>query len=313
MSDTSTKNTDLRKSALPFVSVVMPAYNSEKFISKCLDPLSEQDYPKELYEIIVVDNGSIDRTPEIARKYEKVELLFEIDVHSSYAARNTGIKKSRGEIIALIDADCIPEMNWITEGVKAMIESNADMVGGPVKYFFDKMTGAELFDAYSHFNNEKLILEKRAALTGNLFLRRRVFEEFGLFPQDAESGADFRFTNGAINAGFSIVYAENAIVWHPTRKLFGLLKKVYRTGRGMPKAFRQIGEKNTRFIAFRRFIKDLLIPKKPFYFKRWSMEKNLNLNAMKLIRMDFAHWLTTAVYKFAIMIETFRSKTKGSI
>lgn len=299
--------------SLPFVSVIVPAYNAEAFISKCLDPLVSQDYPEKLYEIIVVDNASTDTTPEIVRKYEKVILLFERDVRSSYAGRNKGIKNSRGEIIALIDADCIPEKSWLTEGIKTILSTNADMVGGPVKYFFDKMTGAELFDAYSHFNNEKLIEEKKAALTGNLFLRKKVFDEYGLFPQDVQSGADFRFTNGAIRAGYTIAFAESAVVWHPTRKLRELLKKVYRTGRGMPKAFQQIGEKNSRWISLRRFFKDLLIPKKPFYFKKWSIEKGLNLSPTKLIRMDFAHWIATVVYKFGIMVETFSFRKEGGI
>ncbi|MCK5832059.1 glycosyltransferase [bacterium] len=298
---------------LPFVSVIIPVYNFEKYIAKCIDPLLNQEYPKESFEIIVVDNGSTDATPEIVQRYEKVRLLYEREVQSSYAARNTGIKKAKGQVIALIDADCIPEKQWISEGVKTLLESGTDLVGGPVKFFYGKMTAAELVDSYSHFNNESLIGKKRAALSGNLFVHKRVFEEYGLFPQDSKSGADYRFSNGVLKAGYTIGFSDNAIVWHPTRTFWSLIKKVHRTGIGMPKAIIQNGERISIWISFRRFCKDLLIPKKPFYYREWAKRQDLKLSSVKLLRMDFVLWATTVSHKLGILIETFRLKKRGEI
>mgnify|MGYP001136890864 CR=1 FL=1 len=101
------------------ISVIIPTYNEEKNIEKCLKSLYEQTFPKEGFEIIVVDGKSNDRTIEIARKYaDKVEIQVSEGIGG---ARNDGVRIAKGEIIASTDADCLPYREWL-ENIQARFE-----------------------------------------------------------------------------------------------------------------------------------------------------------------------------------------------
>lgn len=215
-----------------FVSVVVPVRNGEKKIANLLRALLMQDYPKSHTEIIIVDNGSRDRTQETVKKYPVI-LGIEDTVISSYAARNRGLSMARGEIIAFTDADCIPERSWISEGVRTLQEENADMAGGRVKFDLPaRMSAAEFVDSMNFLDNEQHIKNRRGAITANLFVRSHLFEQAGFFPA-VRSGGDIRWTGRALQEGFSLIYAPQAVVRHPLRNFEDLIRKSWRVGRGM--------------------------------------------------------------------------------
>jgi len=92
--------------ARPLVSIVIPAYNEEKYIKKCLDSILALDYPREKLDVIVVDDGSTDRTAVVAKEYEKYGVrVFSKRNAGKGAALNYGIERARGEFIATMDAD----------------------------------------------------------------------------------------------------------------------------------------------------------------------------------------------------------------
>jgi glycosyltransferase involved in cell wall biosynthesis len=216
--------------ALPFVSVVVPVRNDPRIIG-CLDALLAQTYPADRHEIIAVDNGSTDGTREILRRYP-VSVLVEDRVTSSYAARNKGILFARGSVIALIDSDCVPGPRWIANGVRALESSGADLVGGHVRFVHSRRpSAAELFDSLNHMQQSRDIAVRKVAKTANLFIRRHVFDQIGLFPA-VESGGDVYWTRRASGRGFSIAFAELAEVAHPTRSMAALIRKAYRVGKG---------------------------------------------------------------------------------
>ena len=95
------------------ISVVVPAFNAEKTLGACLDALLEQTAPRETYEIIVVDDGSTDRTKQTAEAYG-VRVFSEAN-RGAAAARNLGVQNARGEIVLFVDADSVPDRNWIQE------------------------------------------------------------------------------------------------------------------------------------------------------------------------------------------------------
>jgi len=109
------------------ISVIIPALNEEIYIAKCLKSLKKQSYSKP-YEIIVMDNGSTDRTREIAKKH--CDRLFVEPDLELYELRNEGIKRARGDIIAQTDADCIVSKNWLKEAEKELKDSV--LVTGPL-------------------------------------------------------------------------------------------------------------------------------------------------------------------------------------
>jgi len=106
----------------PLLSIVIPVYNEEKNIDKCLSSLNEQSYKK--FEIIIVDDGSTDKTLEIVRKFKNVKILQQ-NHKGPGAARNLGAEKARGEILILIDADMTFDKDYLKFLIAPIIEKNS--------------------------------------------------------------------------------------------------------------------------------------------------------------------------------------------
>lgn len=223
---------------LPLVSVVVPVLDGADHIGACLRSLLSQAYPSGRFEVLVVDNGSDDETLRIVRSYPGVRALTEDTVRSSYAARNRGVGAARGSVIAFIDADCVAEPTWLVAGVRSMLDSGADLVGGNVVFdYADPRSGAQLFDSITNMQVERNVRERSVAKTANLLVRAELFDAIGPFPGTVASGGDVAWTARATRAGHELVYAPDARVHHPARGLRELLRKQYRVGRGQPAAW----------------------------------------------------------------------------
>ena len=94
------------------LSIVIPAYNEERYLPACLDAIAAQTVKPD--EVIVVDNNSSDKTSEVARSYPFVRLLHESQQGRVYA-RNCGFNAARGELIGRIDADTILPPDWVAQ------------------------------------------------------------------------------------------------------------------------------------------------------------------------------------------------------
>ncbi len=117
------------------ISIIIPAYNEEENISKCLDSILQQTYDKE-YEVIVVDDGSSDKTGEIvkkkAEKYRKIRYL-RINHSGRAKARNEGLMASKGEVCIFIDADCVADPNWLRNITRHFERPETDAVFGKIE------------------------------------------------------------------------------------------------------------------------------------------------------------------------------------
>ena len=118
---------------LPYITIVIPTYNEEKNIRRCLNSILSQDYPLDLVEIIIVDNISKDKTVEIVRsymkKYKNIQLLFNNIAKDAEISKMIGLRHSRGTLFMYIDADIeIVGKHWLTKLVRPLIE-NPDIVG----------------------------------------------------------------------------------------------------------------------------------------------------------------------------------------
>jgi glycosyltransferase involved in cell wall biosynthesis len=91
--------------ANPKITVLIDTYNHERFIEEAIGSLLEQDFPAAEMEILVVDDGSTDRTPEIARKFEPRVRLVRKENGGQASAFNAGTPEARGEIVAFLDGD----------------------------------------------------------------------------------------------------------------------------------------------------------------------------------------------------------------
>jgi GT2 family glycosyltransferase len=233
--------------AIPFVSVIIPVYDDYRRLATCLHRLEEQSYPSDLYEVVVIDNGTPRRrVPDIEASFEHVRAVRE-ETPGSYAARNAGIDAASGEVFAFTDADCIPDSHWLERGVAALNRNpNCGLVGGRIDLFAfneDEMTPAETWEMIDGFPQQKYIAKLNFAATANAFTRRRVIEDVGAFDSDFQSGGDREFGERIAAAGYQLVYADDVRILHPARRsMSSLLRKTVRTTRGDYKRMNKHGE-----------------------------------------------------------------------
>jgi GT2 family glycosyltransferase len=137
------------------------------------------------------------------------------------------VQASRGQVVAFIDSDCIPEADWITAGVAAL--RRADFVGGRVKVLVRdprSTSSAEAFERVFAFDFERYIHRKGFSGSGNLFCPREVFDSVGQFGKGVSEDVDW--CRRARAAGFRIGYAPDAVVGHPARTNWRELRAKWR-------------------------------------------------------------------------------------
>jgi cellulose synthase/poly-beta-1,6-N-acetylglucosamine synthase-like glycosyltransferase len=213
--------------AQPSVSVIIPHYNDLGGLETCLAALARQTYPSGKIEIVVGDNTSpqgVKAVQAVAGKRAKVVL---VEQRGAGPARNGAVAKSRGEILAFIDSDCVAEPQWIEEGVKAL--AGFDFVGGRVKVLVDdeaKMTPVEAWERVFAFDFKSYIEKKGFTGSGNLFCARTLFEAVGGFGVGISE--DTEWSKRAQAHGFRLGYAPLAAVGHPARRTWDELIRKWR-------------------------------------------------------------------------------------
>ena len=204
---------------LPLVSVIVPVWNSPDLIARCLAALKRQNYPKNRFEVIVVDNGSTDNTAKIVRLFAGVQLVAEAEP-GSYQARNTGLKRATGEYVAFTDADCVPTKEWLQALVEAARNCpNAGIVAGCIELFVPTGGGCKACIDYERifaFDQTKNVANN-LCVTANWLSPRALLIDHGGFRHDLKSGGDGECARRITAAGRDIVYAARAIVHHPVR------------------------------------------------------------------------------------------------
>jgi glycosyltransferase involved in cell wall biosynthesis len=175
----------------PAVTVLIDTYNHERFIEQALVSVLEQDFPADDVEILVVDDGSTDRTPEIVRKFEpRVRLLRKANGGQA-SAFNTGISEARGEIIAFLDGDDWWMRNKLTRVTQAMRADPAlGIVGhGIVMTYLDGREQSETLRDGFHFQADTLegalLFRRRGAFLGTsrMTIRTKLLREIGPVPE----------------------------------------------------------------------------------------------------------------------------------
>jgi cellulose synthase/poly-beta-1,6-N-acetylglucosamine synthase-like glycosyltransferase len=222
------------------VTVVVPVHNRELTIQPLLDSLQKLDYDRNKVEVIVVDGNSTDKTQEIVKKYP-VKLVVE-KRKGLNLARNTGIKCSKGEIVAFTDSDCKVPPNWITKIVEDFKDPRVSCVGGSAKAldsdFVSQYADNSVVRLMPFFTKrEELDKVKpffRHPAGCNMAFRRKVAEEIGYFDESIQYGFDeVEFADRVCKAGYKMVLDPDIVVWHKHRSsLKEFLKQNFQYGKG---------------------------------------------------------------------------------
>ncbi|MBI5393170.1 glycosyltransferase [Candidatus Woesearchaeota archaeon] len=223
----------------PFISIIIPAYNAEKYIALVLEAISNQDYPKEKLEVIVVDDNSTDKTVEIAKSYEKrfhnFKLLIKEGIKGAAKSTNMGIKEAKGEIVCSIDSDAILQnKNWLQEIVSHFEDKTVAAVAGYIATgntynIWARLMGAELEDRYDSILTENV----DHVSTCNTAYRKSFIEKVNLFDENLYYGYDVDLSYKLKNAGFTIKLVKTVGCNHYWKEtLLGYLKQQFNVAYG---------------------------------------------------------------------------------
>ena len=219
--------------AYPKVSVIVCAYNADRTIDSCLASLKELNYPN--YEVIVVNDGSSDRTLEIAESYDYIKLISQENKGLS-VARNVGLAAATGDIIAYTDSDCVADPDWLTYMVAKFLSSGLSAVGGP-NFPPPEDSLVPSCVAVSPGGPTHVLLSDEVAehIPGcNMAFRREALEEIGGFdPLFRNAGDDIDVCWRLQDKGYTIGFSPAAVVWHYRRNT---VKDYLKQQRGYGKA-----------------------------------------------------------------------------
>lgn len=207
----------------PIFSIVIPHLNQPEQLRRCLESLSRQTLNLDR-EVVVVDNGSGQLPTEICAAFRSVRLI-EQPTPGPGPARNLGVAESRGDILAFIDADCTACPGWLRAIHDAIKHDAAQIVGGDVRIARSDPQRPTMLEAYESifaYRQEEYIKREGYSGTGNLAMRREVFDKVGPFA-GIDVAEDRDWGRRAARLGLAVRYVPGMIVFHPARQSFEAL------------------------------------------------------------------------------------------
>jgi len=198
------------------VSVVVPCYNSENTLEKCIDALKKQNYSGD-FEILMVDDGSKDSTSEIIKKNKEIKYIFQKNSGPA-KARNNGWKHANGDIVVFTDSDCVPEKDWLKEIIKPFdINDKIGAVGGAYNKTINSnsllanLIGEEIKFRYLNFGKYT-----DAHGSYSLAVKKEVLKKINGFNEfyPVATAEDWDLCYKIQSAGYKIYFNKNAKVGH---------------------------------------------------------------------------------------------------
>ena len=209
------------------VSVIIPHYDDLDNLRICLALLGEQTLPREQCEFVIVDNNSACGIEAVISACAGKATVVSAPIQGAGPARDVGVKNSTAPYLAFIDSDCRPAKDWLEMGVKAL--SISDMTGGYVEVSVSNIarpTPVEAFELVFAFDNKKYVEANQYSITGNMFVRRKIFESVGGFRSNISEDVDWG--QRAVALGYRWRYDENVRIIHPARREWPELLRKWR-------------------------------------------------------------------------------------
>lgn len=213
------------------ISVLIPHRDDLEQLATCLHLLDQQTLERTKFEVIVADNNSSCGFAAVEEVVGGRGRVIPAPEAGAGPTRNRAAAAARGEALAFIDSDCRPASDWLRQGLLAL--QDYPIAGGPVLMVprdQGQVTETEAFDMVYGFNALRYLRNYGFLGSGNLFVRKRVFEQVGGFRSGVSE--DVEWSRRAHALGFTLHHAPGAIVIHPARREWGdLVRKWERATR----------------------------------------------------------------------------------
>lgn len=191
---------------LPFLSVIIPVYNAERYVAEAVQSILAEQYP--LLEILAIDDGSTDRSAEILKAFPEVAYYHQTNKGPA-AARNHGIKLAKGDFILFLDADDLfPEGKIRLQLSYFDQKPEIEMVMGKSQFIFENGSSKAVF----RFPDETY--QVLSVLLGSGLYRRSLFDKVGLFEESLHFSEDFDWINRVRESGIPILVTDDITLYY---------------------------------------------------------------------------------------------------
>ncbi len=239
------------------VSLYVPAFNAERYVARCIESILAQTLRPD--EILVVDDGSTDRTAEIARGYS-VAVVAHGANKGLAAARNTGVRAARNNLVAALDADCVPQPDWLERLAARFAGERTALGGGRLEEAVQK-TAADRFRKLHLVQNwgTAPIRNPRYVFGSNTLLRKDRVEEAGWYDERFRTNyEDLDLSNRLRARDYETFYEPSAVVHHLKedddasilRAMWRYNQLGYRRAINLPNVLGRIGQNGLASLRF---------------------------------------------------------------
>lgn len=219
-------------------SIIIPTYNRPRQLKRCLANLLLLNFPRDRFEVIIIDDGSTKPLDDIIRQFDsKLDITFiRQDNTGPAAARNAGIQKARGSFLAFTDDDCYPAADWLNILETQLIASPDHIVGGKTVNLLKKnpyaVASQLIVDiVYRHYNPDPG--NSNFFASNNMAIPAERLREIGGFVDNFRTSEDRELCDRWLFKGYKMMFAPEAVVHHAHKlSLMKYCKQHFHYGRG---------------------------------------------------------------------------------
>jgi len=202
----------------PYISAIVPVFNGERTVGRCVGSLQRQSLPASDYEVIVVDDGSTDGTAVRLQQVVGIRVVHQVNAGPA-AARNRGIREAKGDILVFTDADCQADFHFLEKLVAPLVADPAGVVAAQARYksrqesWVARLAQIEIEERYEKIGSPAQLTG--IGTYGSAYWKQAV-EAVGGFNERyrSASGEDFALSYALTRGGRRAVFVADALVYH---------------------------------------------------------------------------------------------------